>query len=108
MGVPEATMNKDNCAATGKNYVRGSRQIAAMQSVPISKPMKNPSDDQLRGCVLLPDGGHSLASLVSIQYVHQPSQGAIRKIANSTDQSSATTELPSQAGITRLTQREPT
>lgn len=60
--VPEATMDENDLAPAGKDYVRLTGQVMSMESVPIPERVKEPAHDHLRTSVLATDCPHGAAS----------------------------------------------
>lgn len=64
MPVPEASVHEDGASARGKDEIRGTRQIPAVQSEPVTEAMHQATHDQLGLCILLSDPRHSLPNNV--------------------------------------------
>lgn len=56
-------MDKHNHAVPGENKVRGTWQVSAMKTEPISTVVKETSHANLRDSVTAPYAGHHLTSL---------------------------------------------
>lgn len=63
MAMPKTAVDKDHLPARPKNDVRLPGEVATMQPVSISKPMKDAPYDQLGSCVLLANRRHEAAAL---------------------------------------------
>jgi hypothetical protein len=62
--MPEAPMYQDGQSVLRQHDVRTSRQIPAMENVPVTSPVQAPSDCELRLRVAPTDSRHHLTALV--------------------------------------------
>lgn len=70
MHMPIATMNVNNSPATWENEIGCAREVAAMETESIAERMSGSPNNNLRLCVLTPDGGHVPAALLWCMHVH--------------------------------------
>ena len=59
MLMPKAAMHKDDFAQAWKDEIRRARQVAAMQTVAITEPVRDLADDQFRLRVRLSNATHA-------------------------------------------------
>jgi hypothetical protein len=61
--VPQAAVNKDNCAKLWKHEIGRPRQVPSMKPVSETKREETLADQSLRFSVFAPDAGHAIVAL---------------------------------------------
>ena len=69
MTMPEATVNEDDFAGAGQNYIGLSGQIRTVQSEPVSHAMKKRPHSYFNNGIPPLDAAHDVASLFGSKFI---------------------------------------